>query len=257
MSTSTTTATTTTVADRFAGRRILITGATSGIGLAGATRIAAEGGTLTLTGTNAERLADLRTTLPEANVLTNDAGAPDSGQALGAALADGGLDGLWLNAGYADVAAVDAIDADFFDRMMNANVRGPILQLAALAEHLNDNASVVVTSSTATYEGSAIASVYAATKGALVAAARCWAAALAERGIRVNVLIPGPIATDFRRAMSDDMRAGFEREVLSRVPLGRMGSAEEAAAVALFLLSSESSFVTASQYAVDGGLTMR
>lgn len=80
---------------------------------------------------------------------------------------------------------------------------------------------------------------------------------MSERGIRVNVLVAGPIATDFRRAMSDDLRADFEREVLSRVPLGRMGSAEEAAAVALFLPSSESSFVTASQFAVDGRLTMR
>src|SRR5690606_38541240 len=116
-------------------------------------------------------------------------------------------------------------------------------------------ASVLLTSSTATYEGSPMASVYAATKGALVAIGRNWASALAPRGIRVNVLVPGPIATNFRSFMSDDVRAAFEADVLSRLPLGRVGTADEAAAVALFLLSEESSYVTGSQYAVDGGLT--
>ena len=146
--------------------------------------------------------------------------------------------------------------AEFFDQMMATNVRGPFLQIAALAEHLNDGASVVITS-TATYEGSPIATVYAATKGAVLAAARGWAAALAERGIRVNVLVPGAIDTDFRRFMDDDTRQSFEAGVLSRVPLGRVGTPDEAAAVALFRLSDDAAYVTASQYAVDGGLTKR
>lgn len=141
--------------------------------------------------------------------------------------------------------------------MMNANVRGPMLQLAALSSHLNDGASVVVTSSTATYEGSPMATVYAATKGALVSATRGWAAALGPRGIRANVLVPGPIATGFRDFMAREAKAAFEADVVGRVPLGRTGTPDEAAAVALFLLSDDSSFVTGSQYAVDGGLTMR
>lgn len=243
---------------RFTGKRFLITGGTSGIGLAGARRIAAEGGQVVVTGTNPQRLADTQKALPDAQVLRNDAGDPSAADALAQSVAAaGGLDGLWLNAGYAAVAGVDEVDADFFDRMMNANVRGPVLQLARLSEHLSDGASVVVTSSTSTYEGAAMTSVYAATKGALVAMARAWATELAGRGIRVNVLVPGAISTSFREFMSEDVREDFETGVVGRVPLGRIGTADEAAAVALFLLSDESGYVTASQYAVDGGLTMR
>lgn len=239
---------------RFAGKRVLITGATSGIGLAGAERIADEQGELILTGSNQQRLAALQQRLPDAQVLAEDAADPRAGETLAD---NGGIDGLWLNAGYAAVAEVDEIDAEFFDRMMRANVRGPALQLARLSEHLNDGASVVVTSSTSTYEGAGIASVYAATKGALVAMARGWATALAERGIRVNVLVPGAIGTGFRDFMDARAREKFEHEVVSRVPLGRIGTANEAAAVALFLLSDEATYVTASQYPVDGGLTKR
>jgi NAD(P)-dependent dehydrogenase (short-subunit alcohol dehydrogenase family) len=243
---------------RFTGKRFLITGGTSGIGLAGARRIAAEGGQVVVTGTNPQRLADTQKALPDAQVLRNDAGDPSAADALAQSVAAaGGLDGLWLNAGYAAVAGVDEVDADFFDRMMNANVRGPVLQLARLSEHLREGASVVVTSSTSTYEGAAMTSVYAATKGALVAMARAWATELAGRGIRVNVLVPGAISTSFREFMSEDVREDFEAGVVGRVPLGRIGTADEAAAVALFLLSDESGYVTASQYAVDGGLTMR
>lgn len=243
---------------RFTGKRILITGGTSGIGMAGARRIDTEGGQVTLTGTNQQRLAAAEQELPQARVLANDAAEPSAADDLASEVAEnGGLDGLWLNAGYGGVAGIEEIDAEFFDQMMNVNVRGPVLQLARLAGHLNEGASVVVTSSTSTYEGAAMASVYAATKGAVIAMARGWATALADRDIRVNVLVPGAIGTPFRDFMSEEFRAGFEQNVLNRVPLGRVGTAEEAAAVALFLLSDDAAYVNASQYAVDGGLTRR
>jgi NAD(P)-dependent dehydrogenase (short-subunit alcohol dehydrogenase family) len=133
-------------------------------------------------------------------------------------------------------------------------VRGPMLQLAALSKSLNSGASVLVTSSSSTYEGAAMTSLYAATKGAVIAMVKSWASALAERGIRANTLVPGPIETNFRHFMPEDSRQQFEDFVVSQVPLGRAGTAEEAAAVALFLLSDDASYVTGSQYAVDGGL---
>jgi NAD(P)-dependent dehydrogenase (short-subunit alcohol dehydrogenase family) len=244
---------------RFTDKFVLITGGTNGIGLAGAKRIVAEGGRVAVTGTSARRLDETKRTLSSGSlVVRNDAEDPASAEELAQSIESAGqLDGLWLNAGFAAVSTIDSIDAPFFDRMMNVNVRGPVLQLARLAPLLKPGASVVVTSSTSAYEGAAMASVYAATKGAIVAIARCWASALAERGIRVNVLVPGPIDTGFRDFMAQDFRQQFESDVVGRVPLGRVGSAEEAAAVALFLLSDESSYVTGSQYAVDGGLTMQ
>lgn len=240
---------------RFTGRHILITGATSGIGLAGALRLAAEGANLVLTGTNQTRLSALRDAIPSAAVIFNDASATNTGAELAAAVNSNSLDGLWLNAGYADIAPIPDVDAQFFDAMMATNVRGPLLQMAALSHLLNDGASVVVTSSTSTYEGAPSTAVYAATKAALIAAARSWAAELAPRHVRVNTLVPGAISTAFRSFMDDNTRETFESSVLSRVPLGRIGNPEEAAAVAVFLLSDEASYVTASQYAVDGGLT--
>ena len=104
---------------RFDGKRVLITGGTSGIGLAGARRLAAEGGSVVLTGTDEQRLAAAREELPGAEVVADDASRPESGEVLGEVVdrLGGGLDGLWLNAGYADVSDVDEVDAEFFDRI--------------------------------------------------------------------------------------------------------------------------------------------
>ncbi|MBT0769869.1 SDR family oxidoreductase [Kineosporia sp. J2-2] len=100
-------------------------------------------------------------------------------------------------------------------------------------------------------------SLYAAAKAALVSAARGWAAELAPRKIRVNVLVPGATETNFRDFMSQEQRSGFESALLEQVPLGRAGSAEEVAAVGVFLLSDDASYVTGAQFVVDGGLLRR
>ncbi|MDT8266228.1 SDR family NAD(P)-dependent oxidoreductase, partial [Roseomonas sp. DSM 102946] len=161
---------------RFSGKRILVTGATSGIGRAGALRIAAEGGQVIATGRDPDRLAALRQALPEAAlVLRNDAADPGVARELAEAVASGGgLDGAWLNAGYAAVCAIEAVDAEFFDAMMQANLRGPVLQMACLSSLLRPCGAVLLTGSTAAYEGSAMASVYAASKGAMLSLVRCW-----------------------------------------------------------------------------------
>ncbi len=241
---------------RFQGKRILITGGTSGMGLAGAQRIVKEGGHVAITGLNEERLARARNLLPETSlILRSDAANEADINALQTAISSwGSLDGLWLNAGFADVSSPESITAEAFNRMMNANVRGPMLQLAALSGSLNSGASVLVTSSSSVYEGAAMTSLYAATKGAVVAMVKSWASALAVRGIRANTLVPGPTETNFRHFMPEESRKQFEEFVVNQVPLRRAGTAEEAAAVALFLLSDDASYVTGSQYAVDGGL---
>lgn len=243
---------------RFSDKRILITGGTNGMGLVGARRIIAEGGLVLLTGMNKERLASAKMEFQDkAVVIENDAAQPNATALAEAVASVGPLDGLWLNAAFATLGSPEGLDASEFDRMMATNVRGPMLQLAALSPHLVAGASIVVTSSSSTYEGAAATGLYAATKGAVIAMARSWATALAPRGIRVNTLVPGPIETNFRSFLADEARKGFESFVVDQVPLGRVGTPEEAAAVALFLLSSDSSYVTGSQYAVDGGLIMQ
>lgn len=245
--------------NRFSNKRILITGGTSGIGLAGAKRIALEGGEVVVTGFNEHHGEEAKQQLPLGTViLKNDVSDPEAAVKLAENVkALGKLDGLWFNAGFAAVSSIEEVDAKFFDSMMAVNVRGPVLQIAQLSALLNDGASVVLTSSTAAYESTEMASVYAATKGAIISMARCWASYLAKRNIRVNVIVPGAINTNFRNFMADEVKHGFEEMILKKVPLNRVGSPEEAAAVALFLLSDDSSYVTASQYFVDGGLVMR
>ncbi|MEW6485602.1 SDR family oxidoreductase [Tatumella ptyseos] len=241
---------------RFEGKRILITGGTNGMGLAGALRIVKEGGQVAITGLHQQRLQQAKKILPDTSlILKNDAGCEADSSALRDSILQWGmLDGLWLNAGFAEIGSPESVTAETFNRMMNTNVRGPMLQLSALSGSLNAHSSVLVTSSSSVYEGAAMTSLYAATKGAVIAMVKSWASALAERQIRANTLVPGPIETNFRHFLPEESRQNFESSVVSQVPLGRIGTAEEAAAVALFLLSDDSSFVTGSQYAVDGGL---
>jgi len=132
---------------RFSGKRILITGGSSGIGFVGAKRIVDEGGEVGVTGYSADHLEQAGRGLPPGSmILRNDAADPAAAEDLAKEVKQiGKLDGLWLNAGFAAVRPVSETDAGFFDRMMNANVRGPILQIAKLADSLDEGASIVLT----------------------------------------------------------------------------------------------------------------
>ena len=248
--------------NRFENKTVLITGGTSGFGLEAAKTIANEGGRVAVTGHSDDHLEDARKALPEGSlVLKNDASDPGAVAELAKAVRDkwDGIDGLWLNAGYGKFRPNQKNDADFFDQMMNTNVRGPVLQMAELMDDLNDGGAVLLSASVAPYLGQAQGAVYAATKAACLSLARSWASALAERNIRVNAVSPGPIETNFiQRADMDEKREEqFREQVKSQVPLGRFGDAEEVANVALFLLSDAASYVTGSEYMVDGGMTKR
>ena len=243
---------------RFENKTILITGASSGIGLAGAKRLVAEGAKVIITGRTPSRLQAAAEELgANAVAVLDDA---SDGKTLERLLPVveriGKLDGLWLNAAYAAGAPLEATDKSMIEQMFQVNVVAPMLQMGALSPHMNDGASVVVTSSSAVYEGQPNVALYAATKAAVLAAARSWAAELAPRGIRVNSLVPGPITSNLRSVLPDEMRAQFEEQLAEVVLLKRVGEAREAAAVALFLLSDDASYVTGSAYAVDGGLLM-
>ena len=243
---------------RFENKTILITGASSGIGLAGAKRLVAEGAKVIITGRTPSRLQAAAEELgANAVAVLDDA---SDGKTLERLLPVvervGRLDGLWLNAAYAAGAPLEATDKSMIEQMLQVNVVAPMLQMGALSPHLNDGASVVVTSSSAVYEGQPNVALYAATKAAVLAAARSWAAELAPRGIRVNSLVPGPITSNLRSVLPDEMRAQFEEQLAEVVLLKRVGEAREAAAVALFLLSDDAGYVTGSAYAVDGGLLM-
>jgi NAD(P)-dependent dehydrogenase (short-subunit alcohol dehydrogenase family) len=247
---------------RFSGKAVLVTGGSSGIGLATAKRIAEEGGRVAITGTSPKHLEEAAAALPgEALILRNDAADVAEAQALADQVREqfGGLDGLFLNAGYGRFAPNENVDPEFYERMMAVNVRGPVMQMSALGPLLKAGGAVVLTASVSPYLGQAQGAIYGATKGAVTALARSWAADLASRNIRVNSIAPGPIATNFAEGMqlSEEELQAFAGQILQRLALKRFGTAEEVAAVACFLLSDDASYVTGSQYFVDGGMTFR
>lgn len=248
------------MSNRFEGKTVLITGGTSGIGLATAKRIVDEGGDVAVTGTTQENLDEAGRVLPSsALVLKNDSSDLSDIEELESKIADmgKGLDGLFLNAGYGKFRAVEETTADFFDHMNNVNVRGPILHMAALKKHLNEGAGVVLTASVAPHLGGPEAAVYSATKSSLATFARSFARDLSKRKIRVNSISPGPISTGFFGNIPEDEKEEAKKRYAEMVPLKRLGEADEVAAVACFLLSDDASYVTGSEYMVDGGMTLR
>jgi NAD(P)-dependent dehydrogenase (short-subunit alcohol dehydrogenase family) len=237
----------------------LITGGTTGIGLATAKRFAEEGAQVVVTGRNPETLAAARGDLDgQVEVLESDAADEDQIADLFKTIAQKHkrLDVLFLNAGIALFAPLPAARLADFDAMWNVNVRGPWLALKHALPLLSEGAAVIVNTSVANRKGMPGTAAYAATKAALRAIVRVASAELASRKVRVNAISPGPIDTPIfgKTGLPGPAIADFQKGVASQVPLGRFGTADEVASAAVFLASGESSFISGSEIAVDGGL---
>ena len=183
--------------NRLQGKRTLITGGTTGIGLETARQFVAEGARVAVTGNNPETLAAARETLgADVLVLRSDAGDVGAQAALAAQIRQtlGGLDAVFVNAGIGDFRPIEAFDEAGFDRLFAINLKGPYFLLQALVPLLADPSSVVLTASVSAHLGMAMQSVYGASKAALLSLARTLSGELVGRGIRVNAVSPGPIA---------------------------------------------------------------
>jgi len=242
---------------RFTDKAVVITGGSSGIGLAAARRIVEEGGRVLITGSDPARLEAVRAENPALAVLENDASQAEAADALAAEARRlfGQIDAAFLNAGVGAGAPLGHVTPAMYRQIMDLNVGGPLFGAQALAPVMRDGGSILITASIAKDKGMPASALYSASKGAVRALARGFARELAPRAIRVNTVSPGPIETDFfkRLGLPEEHLAGVQQHIAATNPLGRMGTAEEAAAVALFLLSSESSYVTGADYFVDGG----
>ncbi|MPY23929.1 SDR family oxidoreductase [Shewanella psychropiezotolerans] len=242
----------------FQGKLYLITGATSGLGLATTESIINHGGKVIATGRNVTKLKELEEQYGSCiSVVENDSRSPSTGVELAVVVKEHGyLDGLWLNASIDRHDTCDEITEDIYKPVLSVNSRGPILQVVALSKYLKSDASILVSNSSSVYEEAAPTSLYSASKGALLTSIRVWARELGPKGVRVNALFFGSIATSPGSLFPEDAKLEFERVVINQVPLERMATAQEAESAALFLLSNQSSNITGSYIPVDDGLIL-
>lgn len=246
--------------NRFEGKSVLVTGGNSGIGLATAQAFAAEGARVIITGRDAATLAQARATLgPQAIAIRNDAAVTAEAGELVAALASQQitLDAVFVNAGSARFAPFAEVDESLWDQSFDTNVKGAYFQLQALLPRLNPGASIVLNGSINAHIGMPNSSVYAATKAALISLAKTLSAELLPRGVRVNVVSPGPIATPLYGKLGMDAAAleATAAQIQSQVPLGRFGQPAEVAATVLHLASPESAFIVGTEIVIDGGMS--
>ena len=244
---------------KLEGKVVLITGGTSGMGAATAKLFKSEGATVIVTGGSAAGVDAARLDMPGVDVIQSDAGDPSAAKALIQHVKEkhGKLDVLFVNAGIARLIALEETEETQFNEIFNVNLRGPYFLLKHAAPVLSDGASVILTSSTAAVLGMSGSSAYGASKAALRSLGISLAVELAPRRIRVNTITPGPIDTPIGGKMGlTAEQMAFFGQMIARLPLQRMGEADEIAAAALYFASDDSRFTTGTELRIDGGMSL-
>ena len=238
--------------DSLHGKVAVITGGSTGIGLATAKLFVKEGASVFITGRRQKELDEAVKAIG-----TNVSGVQGDVAQLAdldrlyeiASKAKGRIDVLFANAGVAEMAPLGSITEEHFDKLFDINVKGALFTVQKALPLLNDGGSIILTGSVAGSKGTPAFGVYGATKAAVRNFVRAWTVELKDRHIRSNVLSPGPTETPAIGQQPEDAIA----RIVSTIPMGRMGEADEIAKAALFLASDDSSFVTGIELFVDGG----
>lgn len=243
---------------RFEGKTVVITGGNSGIGLATAKMFREEGARVAISGRDQKTLDEAVKTIggDTLAVKADVAKGADIDRLFAQVAAKfGKIDALFANAGIAKFASVSDSTEQMFDETFDINVKGLYFTVQKALPHLNDNAGIVLNSSVVNSKGNPATSVYSASKAAVRSLARTFAAELVGRGIRVNVVSPGPIETPIleRGGMPQAAQDQFAENIKARVPMKRFGTPEEVGHAVLFLASSEASYITGVDLKVDGG----
>jgi NAD(P)-dependent dehydrogenase (short-subunit alcohol dehydrogenase family) len=243
---------------RFEGKTAVITGGNSGIGLATAKQFHDEGAKVAISGRDQKTLdAAVKTIGSDTLAVKADvAKLADLDQFFAQVSAKfGKIDALFANAGIAKFAPAAASSEQLFDETFDINVKGLFFTLQKALPLLNDNAGIVLNASVVSTKGSPATTIYSASKAAVRSLARTFAAELVDRGIRVNVVSPGPIYTPIleKGGMPQAGVDAFVDMVTTRVPMKRLGTPEEVAHAVLFLAGSEASYITGVDLNVDGG----
>jgi len=239
---------------KLEGKTALVTGGNSGIGLAVAQRLAAEGARVFITGRRQAQLDSAVASIGARAVavqgdVTNDADLAR----LFATIAEqaGRLDIVVTSSGVSEQGTLEGTTGAHIDKAFDLNVRGMLLTVQGALPLMGNGGAIVLVGSIAGNMAIAGYGTYAATKAAVRSYARTWTQELAPRGIRVNTVSPGPTDTPMFDGVTDEMRAAFT----DQIPLKRLGRPEEVAAAVLFLASEEGSYVAGAELVVDGGMT--
>jgi NAD(P)-dependent dehydrogenase (short-subunit alcohol dehydrogenase family) len=246
--------------DRFQDKVVVVTGGTSGIGLAAAKAFSQEGASVFVTGRRQDvldaaveqiggRVTGVRADVADLADLDRLYDAVRQRHAQ--------IDVLFANAGGGDMLPLGAITEEHYHRTFDTNVKGTIFTVQKALPLLKDGASIVLNSSNAGSSGTPAFSVYGASKAAVRNLARSWILDLKERRIRVNVVSPGPTETSGLTEVfgGGDQAQGVKDYLATQIPAGRIGRPEEVAKAALFLASDDASFINGAELFVDGGLT--
>jgi len=244
---------------RLANKTAVITGGNSGIGLAIAQEFKAQGARIALTGRRADATAAAAAEVGDGTlgIVGDVSNLSDLNNLFGQVRElFGEIDVLVVNAGLGVVRPLEATDEATYDLMMDVNVKGAYFTVQKALPHLRDGASIVLTGSIAGDMAIPGFSVYSASKAAVRSLARSMASELAPRGIRVNVLSPGPIETPIfgKMGLEQTQQDEFASQIGAQVPLGRFGTPVEMAKAALFLASDDASYITGADLQADGGL---
>jgi NAD(P)-dependent dehydrogenase (short-subunit alcohol dehydrogenase family) len=240
------------------GKVALVTGGTSGIGLAAATALAEEGAYVYITGRRERELAAAVQEIgSNATGVRGDVSNADDLDRLFGRIRDerSRLDILFANAGIAKYAALGDITEELFDSLFDVNVKGVLFTTQKALPLMSEGASIILNASVVASKGLPSNSVYSATKASIRSFARTWTRDLKDRRIRVNAISPGTIDTPGLNELLASAEAGEERRrmVASAIPLGRFGRPDEIAKAVVFLASNESSYIAGAEIFVDGG----
>ena len=243
---------------RLDGKVSLVTGGTSGIGLAAANALAKEGAHVYITGRREQELTTAVQQIGGTAIgVRGDVSNAQDLDLLFAQIRDekGRLDILFANAGIARYAALGNITEELYDSIFNVNVKGVLFTVQKALPLMPEGASIILNASVVGSKGLSSNSVYSATKASIRSFARTWTTDLKHRGIRVNAISPGTIDTPGLNDLLASGEAGEQRRkmVSSAIPLGRFGRPDEVAKVVVFLASDDSSYITGAEIFVDGG----
>jgi NAD(P)-dependent dehydrogenase (short-subunit alcohol dehydrogenase family) len=245
--------------EKLQNKTAVITGGNSGIGFATAKELIAQGAKVLITGRKQNFVDSAAKEIGATGFVSDQSNLEDIDKLVAEVTRQfGSVDILFINAGIAAFAPLGSIEEEQFDSVVGTNFKGALFTLQKFLPLLKEGSSVIFLSSVNAYTGMPNTCVYAASKAALNSLMRTAAYELSAKGIRVNAVCPGPVNTPIfgKVGLPEEALQQFAGAILQRVPLKRFGTPEDIAKLVAFISSDDASFITGSEYVIDGGLNL-